>query len=153
VTTWTTTRTTKIKSKGFKYQKLDLTKCVLAYMCRVKFKGSSTLICPACNESVHLRFGGEKNLAIHRTSKACKNKSQSRSKCSKPARNQDLHAFFKPCVPLNPLTVTAPPMIHARIHAKGKVNETLDKTTHDPSIPSSSFESRETMEIDKEMGP
>jgi hypothetical protein len=117
----------------------------------VKFNGSSTLVCPACNESVHVGFGGEKNLAIHHTSKACKNKSQQRNKCSKVSKNQDLHTFFKPCAPLNLLTVTALPMVHAMVHARIHVEETLDETTCDHSAPSSSLEisteSAETMEI------
>jgi hypothetical protein len=71
------------------------------------------LVCPSCNETVHVGFGGEKNLETHRTSKACKRKSQNKSKGPRLRPNQDLHAFFKPRVPLNPPTVTAPPPIHA----------------------------------------
>lgn len=80
------------------------------------------LICPDCNETVRVGFGGKKNLAIHRTSKACRSKQGNKSKglkrpLERPPKlnqpNQDLRAFFKPCVPLNPPTVVAPPPIHA----------------------------------------
>jgi hypothetical protein len=80
----------------------------------MKFDGNSTLVCPACDETIHVGFGGEKNLVIHRTSKACKTKSQKKSKGSKNAKpNQDLHAFFKPRMLLNPPTITAPAPVHA----------------------------------------
>lgn len=92
-----------------------------------KFNGGSTLVCPGCNEAVHVGFGGEKNLAIHRTSKACQRKSQNKSKAPRLRQNQDLHAFFKPPALLNPPTVTAPPPIHA----KEKAAEILD-----PGVPS-----------------
>lgn len=81
-----------------------------------KFDGSSMLVCPACNKAVHVGFGGEKNLAIHQTLKACQKASQKRTQ--NPSKtgsksNQTLHTFFKPHVPLNPPMVTAPPPIHA----------------------------------------
>ncbi|KAH9167194.1 hypothetical protein EDB89DRAFT_2126133, partial [Lactarius sanguifluus] len=82
-------------------------------------------VCPDCNEGVCVGFGGKKNLAIHRTSKACQRKQQgtesSKSKGPKraPERppkpdrpNHDLRTFFKPRVPLVPPTVVAPPLIH-----------------------------------------
>ncbi|KAI9430083.1 hypothetical protein H4582DRAFT_2064198 [Lactarius indigo] len=87
----------------------------------IKFHATSVLICPDCNETVRVGFGGKKNLAIHRTSKACQKKQSSKSKGPKRAPekppkanqpNHDLRAFFKPRVPLNPPTVVAPPLIH-----------------------------------------
>ena len=87
----------------------------------IKFHATSVLICPDCNETVHVGFGGKKNLAIHHTSKACQRKQGNKSKGPKraPERppkpdqpNHDLRAFFKPCVPLIPPTVVAPPPIH-----------------------------------------
>jgi hypothetical protein len=59
-----------------------------------------------------------KNLAIHRTSKACQSRqgdkrpkrTPGQSKAAQP--NHDLRAFFKPRAPLNPPTVVAPPPIH-----------------------------------------
>ncbi|KAH8992887.1 hypothetical protein EDB86DRAFT_2744648, partial [Lactarius hatsudake] len=89
------------------------------------FHVTSMLICPDCNEGVCVGFGGKKNLAIHHTLKACQRKQQgaqsSKSKGPKraPERppkpdqpNHDLCTFFKPCVPLVPQTVVAPPLIH-----------------------------------------
>ncbi|KAH9010295.1 hypothetical protein EDB84DRAFT_1226273, partial [Lactarius hengduanensis] len=89
------------------------------------FHATSLLVCPDCSEPVRVGFGGEKNLAIHRTSKACqkkrlekqnnKNKGPKRAPERPPRPNQpnhDLRAFFKPRVPLNPPTVVAPPLIH-----------------------------------------
>ncbi|KAH9170291.1 hypothetical protein EDB89DRAFT_2190372 [Lactarius sanguifluus] len=91
----------------------------------IKFHATSVLVCPDCNEGVCVGFGGKKNLAIHRTSKACQRKQQgtesSKSKGPKraPERppkpdrpNHDLRTFFKPRVPLVPPTVVAPPLIH-----------------------------------------
>ena len=80
------------------------------------------LICPDCNETVRVGFGGEKNLAIHRTSKACQSRRGNKNKGPKrpserPPKpdqpNHDLRAFFTPRVSLNPPTVAAPPPIHA----------------------------------------
>lgn len=146
-------------------------------MCRsgTKFDGSSTLVCPACNETVRVGFGGEKNLAIHRTSKACQKKSQKEFQrlskmCSKP--NQNLHAFFKPRAPLNPPTVTAPPPIHANLDSDDNAQdsadevlgerspETLGETWYKATSPSedpcdnlgSGIEGTEIMEIHKETG-
>ncbi|KAH9165586.1 hypothetical protein EDB89DRAFT_1825923, partial [Lactarius sanguifluus] len=89
------------------------------------FHATSVLVCPDCNEGVCVGFGGKKNLAIHRTSKACQRKQQgtesSKSKGPKraPERppkpdrpNHDLRTFFKPHVPLVPPTVVTPPLIH-----------------------------------------
>ncbi len=86
-----------------------------------KFHTTSVLICPDCNETVRVGFGGKKNLAIHHTSKACQRKQGNKSKGPKraPERppkpnqpNHDLHAFFKPYVPLIPPIVVAPLPIH-----------------------------------------
>jgi hypothetical protein len=104
-------------------------------MCRsgTKFDGSSTLVCPACNQTVHVGFGGKKNLAIHRTSKACQKKSLNKSKGSRKtsSKDQDLHTFFKPRVPLNPPTVTAPPRIHADLNPGDKADEISDEMSHE----------------------
>ncbi|KAI9432593.1 hypothetical protein H4582DRAFT_2132159 [Lactarius indigo] len=87
----------------------------------IKFHATSVLICPDCNETVRVGFGGKKNLDIHRTSKACQRKQSNKSKGPKraPERppkpdqpNHDLRAFFKPRVPLVPPTVVAPPPVH-----------------------------------------
>jgi hypothetical protein len=100
----------------------------------MKFDGNSTLVCPACDEIVCVGFGGEKNLAIHRTSKACKNKSQKKSKGSKSTKpNQDLHAFFKPHVPLNPPTVTAPAPVHAD-EIKARVKDRMSCETSNVTV-------------------
>ena len=81
-----------------------------------KFHTTSVLICSDCNEVVHVGFGGDKNLVIHRMSKACQRKRRSDSSGSKKPSEKppqpDLHTFFKPQVPLNPPTVVAPPLIH-----------------------------------------
>ncbi|KAH9018990.1 hypothetical protein EDB83DRAFT_2197664, partial [Lactarius deliciosus] len=70
------------------------------------FTFSSTLECPDCRKVVHVGTGGHKNLEAHRTSKPCRLASQPK----KPEKaNQVLDSFFKPRVPLNPSTVSAPP--------------------------------------------
>ena len=80
------------------------------------------LIFPDCNETVCVRFAGEKNLAIHRTSKACQSRQGNKNRGLKwpserpPKPDQpkhDLCVFFTLCVPLNPPTVVAPLPIHA----------------------------------------
>ena len=82
------------------------------------FHAASVLACPDCNETVRVGFGGTKNLAIHCTSKACKRKQGMKDKGPKRAPERpsqghhNLCTFFKPCVPLNPLTVVAPASIH-----------------------------------------
>ena len=80
------------------------------------------LICPDYNETVCVGFWGEKNLAIHHTSKACQSRRGTKNRGPKrpserPPKpdqpNHDLRMFFTPRVPLNPPTVVAPPPIHA----------------------------------------
>ncbi|KAH9004151.1 hypothetical protein EDB86DRAFT_3208354 [Lactarius hatsudake] len=81
------------------------------------FTFSSTLECPDCRKVVHVGTGGHKNLEAHRTSKACrlacrKHANTSGAQPKKPEKaNQVLDSFFKPRVPLNPSTVSAPPPI------------------------------------------
>ena len=103
-------------------------------MCRsaTKFDGSSMLVCPTCNENIHVGFGGEKNLAIHHTSLACLKKSQKGlpKMSSKPTQN--LHAFFKPHAPLNPPRVTAPPPVHADLHVHDKADEDCNELSPKP---------------------
>lgn len=84
-----------------------------------KFHAASVLVCPECNETVKVGFGGTKNLAIHQTSKACQSKRGNKRLKRAPERqsqakqpNRDLRTFFKARVPLNPPTVVAPPPIH-----------------------------------------
>ncbi|KAH9047150.1 hypothetical protein EDB84DRAFT_1463023 [Lactarius hengduanensis] len=62
-----------------------------------KFHATSLLICPDCSGAVCVGFGGEKNLAFHRTSKACQRK-QKKNKAPERQNqpNHDLRAFFKP---------------------------------------------------------
>ena len=85
---------------------------------------SSTLDCPDCKRTVHVGLGGNKNLKIHRKSKTCHTDMKA-NQLSRPSKlNQSLHAFFRPQVPLNPSTVTAPPPIHANDPgAKASVSE------------------------------
>ncbi|KAH9020793.1 hypothetical protein EDB85DRAFT_2094831 [Lactarius pseudohatsudake] len=97
-----------------------------------RFDGSSTLVCPACRETVHVGFGGEKNLANHRTSKACQKKSQ-KIQSKGPKTNQDLHAFFKPRAPLNPQIVTTPSPIHAD-EVKARAKDVPRETVHAPDV-------------------
>ena len=40
----------------------------------IKFHATSMLICSNFNETVHVALSGDKNLAIHHTSKACQSK-------------------------------------------------------------------------------
>ncbi|KAH9013080.1 hypothetical protein EDB85DRAFT_1845294, partial [Lactarius pseudohatsudake] len=79
------------------------------------FTFSSTLECPDCKKVIHVGTGGHKNLEAHRTSKACRlacRKHASGAQSRKPEKaNQVLDSFFKPRVPLNPSTVSAPPPI------------------------------------------
>ena len=81
-----------------------------------KFDASSVLVCPDCNETVQVGFGGLKNLAMHRTSKGCQSKQEKKKRAperqSKVKQDHDLRTFFKARVPLNPPTVVAPPPIH-----------------------------------------
>jgi hypothetical protein len=130
-------------------------------ICRsdIKFNGSSTLVCPACNETVRVGFGGEKNLTIHCTSKACKNKSQNITRTGlKGSKTHNLCAFFKPCAPLNPLTVTAPLPIHTSIQVSVHAEESFE-TMHKLSVLHHNHnlevgvENMETAAIDKDMGP
>jgi hypothetical protein len=74
---------------------------------------------------------GEKNLEIHHTSKACLKKGFKRPSKASSKQNQSMHTFFKPCAPLNPLTVTTPPPIHAGDKANLKANEILDGILHE----------------------
>jgi hypothetical protein len=82
-----------------------------------KFNAGSTLECPACKEMVHVGTGGHRNLESHRGSKACratqkKVASRHTGRQSKP--NNVLEMFFSSKVPLNPSTVSAPPLIEAQ---------------------------------------
>ena len=80
-----------------------------------KFTSSSTLECPDCSKIVQVGTAGFKNLGAHRGSKACRQARCKRTKgtmSKKPSKpDQVLDAFFKPRVPLNPSTVSAPPPI------------------------------------------
>ena len=124
-------------------------------MCRgrKKFDGSSTLVCPACNKTIHVGFGGEKNLVIHCTSKACQNKSRKRHlKDSRPTQDlhKDLGAFFKPRAPLNPPTVTVPLPIHTdKINSNAR---TKDEVSHETSnVGVSCNDPGKTLETAREM--
>ena len=81
-----------------------------------KFTSSSTLECLDCGKIVQVRTAGFKNLEAHCGSKACHQaqcKHTSSAMLKKPLKlDQVLDAFFKPGVPLNPPTVSAPPPIH-----------------------------------------
>jgi hypothetical protein len=60
---------------------------------------------------VHVGTTGHKNLEAHRESKACHKRAQG-ARSNRPEKaNQVIDAFFKPRVPLNPSTVSAPPPI------------------------------------------
>src|SRR5258707_13108431 len=85
---------------------------------------SSTLDCPDCKRTVHVGLGGNKNLEIHRKAKTC-HMDMKANQSSRPSKlNQSLHAFFRPQVPLNRSTVTAPSLIHAdNPGAKASISE------------------------------
>jgi hypothetical protein len=84
----------------------------------------SILDCPDCKRSVRVGTGGHKNLALHRTSKACRTHAKANQSTRRSKPNQSLDVFFKPQAPLNPSTITAPPPIHAvDAVANGSVSE------------------------------
>lgn len=89
------------------------------------------LVCPDCNETVRVGFGGLKNLAIHRTSKGCQSKQAKKLKRpperrSKAKQDHDLRTFFKARVPLNPPTVVAPPPIQTDEMSFSGLSDTLE---------------------------
>ncbi|KAH9050407.1 hypothetical protein EDB83DRAFT_2522604 [Lactarius deliciosus] len=129
----------------------------------IKFHVTSELICPDCNETVCVGFGGKKNLDIHRTSKACQRKQGSKSKEPKraPERppkpnwpNHDLHAFFKPCVPLVPPTVVAPLPIHTDEASFSGLSDNLEALETHARTPRRKYDQvhtrKETLEEDLE---
>ena len=77
-----------------------------------KFTSSSTLECLDCSKIIQVGTAGFKNLEAHCGSKACRQARCKRTKgtmSKKPSKpDQVLDAFFKPRVPLNPSTVSAP---------------------------------------------
>ena len=83
---------------------------------KVKFTYSSTLECLDCSKVIQVGTTGLKNLDTHCESKACRQARCERTKgamLKKPPKlNQVLDVFFKPQVPLNPSTVSAPLPIH-----------------------------------------
>lgn len=94
-----------------------------------KFHATSLLVCPDCSEAVCVGFGGEKNLAIHRTSKACQRKQKKNKAPERPNQpNHDLRAFFKPCISLNPPTVVSPPLIHTDKRSFGELSDYQETT-------------------------
>jgi hypothetical protein len=81
------------------------------------FTAESVLPCPECGSNIHVGTAGNKNLDIHRDSKACKSEHNRRNACAwpkrKPQPNQTLHAFFGVKPAPNPSQVYAPPPVHA----------------------------------------
>ncbi|KAH8993073.1 hypothetical protein EDB86DRAFT_2805800 [Lactarius hatsudake] len=134
---------------------------------RGKFHATSLLVCPDCSEAVRVGFGGEKNLAIHRTSKACQKKQKNKNRGPKRASerpprpdqpNHDLRTFFKPRVPLNPPTVVAPPLIHTdeksfsdnqdmMLETREMYKDTLEETREAPEMVPLQVEAEKTRRI------
>ncbi|KAH9171569.1 hypothetical protein EDB89DRAFT_1090585 [Lactarius sanguifluus] len=99
-----------------------------------KFHATSLLVCPDCGEAVCVGFGGEKNLTMHRTSKACQKKQKKATE--RPPRpnqpNHDLRTFFKPRISLNPPTVVSPPLIYADKRSFSELSDYQETTLETP---------------------
>ncbi|KAH9019584.1 hypothetical protein EDB83DRAFT_121222 [Lactarius deliciosus] len=93
-----------------------------------KFHATSLLVCPDCSEAVCVGFGGEKNLDMHRTSKACQRKQKKKTSERPSQPNHDLRTFFKPCISLNPPTVFSPPLIYTDKRSFGEVCDYQEMT-------------------------
>ncbi|KAH9027883.1 hypothetical protein EDB85DRAFT_1892780 [Lactarius pseudohatsudake] len=130
----------------------------------IKFHTTSKLICPDCNKTVCVGFGGKKNLDIHRTSKACQRKQGSKSKGPKraPERppkpdrpNHDLRTFFKPCVPLVPPTVVAPLPIHTDEASFSRLSDNLEVLETHARMPRRKYDQvhtgKETLEEEEDI--
>ncbi|KAH9005554.1 hypothetical protein EDB86DRAFT_1458433 [Lactarius hatsudake] len=100
-----------------------------------RFHATSSLVCHDCSEAVCVGFGGEKNLAMHRTSK----------------KNHDLRTFFKPCISLNPPTVVSPPLIYTDKRSFGELSDYQETTleTHKRHKEAMLGETQEAPEIGK----
>ena len=77
------------------------------------FTVDSHLKCPQCNVDIYVGTGGSRNLDLHLTSKACKDRQKAAAQPEK--KSKSLLSFFGPRKPTkhNVPRVASPPPVHA----------------------------------------
>jgi hypothetical protein len=104
------------------------------------------LLCPDCGTDVHVGTAGEKNLATHHNSKACKAGYEKKLLDAKLKPNGSILTFFGPRAVPNPPTVLAPPPVHAPTidHTQASTS-TKSYSSSFPSLPPPASESSSSM--------